>query len=154
MIECPMPQDVLKYKSKFIMNFSAREATCILIGAGLGLLGYFKLFESINGNLRIYLSVPLFLIPFVFGFFRPLGQPLEIILKQVVVDNFLYPPTRVYEIKHPEFEKYHEKRNFELLYELHEFEEDTKNKKRKKKNSNKKKDEIKIKKSKEFKGIR
>lgn len=110
MVESPIPQDILKYKAKFVANFSAREAVCLGIGAALILLGFFNLFSWVpNISYRICASAVLGLPCFMLGFFKPLGQPLEKYLTILIWDNLICPPTRRKEVHHPEFEKYDKK---------------------------------------------
>lgn len=158
MIESPMPQDILKYKAKFIANFSARETLWLTIGGIACMCGFFFFFPSISINNRIAFSGLLGLPFFAIGFIRPLGQPLERVLFQIIFDNFIVPPVRKKETHYPEFEKYEHTKRW-LLNETDVSpleEEDPKGTpaKKKKKKSKKKEQVVKIKGSKEFKAIK
>ena len=84
MIECAITQDILKYKSKFVGNFSAREALWLVIGGGTSLISYFYFLAGIEGNARMYISGAIAIPFFLIGFLRPFGQPLEKILWQII----------------------------------------------------------------------
>lgn len=147
MIECPIPQDILKFKSKFIAGFSGREVTFLMAGAGAALAMFFKILDgtAMETMTKIYISAFCAIPFFLFGFAKPLGQPLEKVLIQIVVDNFLAPPMRPYEIRRPQFEAF--SRGHESFSQN---KEEGKKKGKSKKNSK----EIKIAKSKEYKAIR
>lgn len=154
MIECPIPQDILKYKTKFVAGFSVRETVCLGLGGFVGLCGFFFLFKDLSQYPRIYLSAALIVPFFLFGFLKPLGQPLEKILLQIIYDNFVCPQVRKYEIRYPEYEKY-TKSNLQSLENNLDSGEDTEEdfKKRKRKKTKKKKKDIKVARSKEYKAI-
>jgi hypothetical protein len=157
MIESPMPQDILKYKAKFIGNFSARETLWLTIGGIACMCGYF-LFPSIsfiNNRMGFYglLGLPFFAI----GFIRPLGQPLERVLFQIIFDNFIVPPIRKKETHYPEFEKYEHTKKWLLNEKICSLEGEIPGEvpaKKRKKKSKKKEQTVKIKGSKEFKAIK
>lgn len=146
MIECPIPQDILKYKTKFIANFSIRETVCLGLGGIAGALGYILFFKNMGMYPKMYLSAILAVPFFLFGFLKPLGQPLEKILVQVIYDNFICPPIRKYEIRYPEYEKFI-KSGIQLSNSIAEENSKKTSKKKKKKQENK------AIKSKEYKAI-
>ena len=152
MIEVPIPHDILKYKAKFIANFSAREFICLSLSGILYAVLYFILLKSIPG--RMYIAAIIIFPILAIGFIRPFGQPFEKIAWNILYDNFICPIKRVYEVRHPEYEKLI-KSDIPLdncVEDNAEMESDaTKKKKKQSKKDTKKK---KIKKSKEYKGIR
>lgn len=133
MVECPMPQDILKYKPKFIMNFSVREVCCAACGIGIGLYGYFAWFSSFSDNARMACT-SLLILPFLLlGFVKLYDQPFEKIAPILVLENFIYPLKRTKEVSHPEFEKYEKTRYWMAEKEVEEDEESPSNKKKGKK---------------------
>ena len=121
MIEAPIPQDILKYKAKFIGNFSTRETICLgtgIIGSVAGYLTWFSGFE--NGTVRSSLAFVCALIPIAFGFIRPYEMPLEKAILYAVVENYIWPAKRLKETRHPEYEKYENKKSWELYGEIDE----------------------------------
>lgn len=150
MIECAIPQDILKYKAKVVGGFAAREAVCLFIGAVLGFFGFFtfgKYFD--NATAKIIVTAAFAMPAFVVGFVKPLGQPFEKIAWVIVEDNFLTPMKLLKEIRHPELEKYERTRQWMLGDEFASEE----GKGTKKKASAKKKTEIHVKPSKQYKAI-
>lgn len=102
-MEINISQDIRKFKTKDIGNFSFKEAGYIAIGAGLA----FGLY-SINGN-----NVPTAMIPFIIsamvGFLKPFGMSFLSFLKLMIKDmarqpvyinetDFEYEPDNVKEI--------------------------------------------------------
>lgn len=144
MIECAMPHDILKYKAKFIMNFTVREFVCLTTGGISCLLSYFTFLKNIPGRMYLaaLIAVPFFLI----GFTHPFGQPFEKIVGQIIFDNFICPVKRQYEIRHPEYEAFLQ---FGKITTEPTEESDKKKKSPKKQQTKEKK----IKKSKEYKAI-
>lgn len=115
MVESPMPQDILKHKTKFIMNLSIRETIFGALGLGLGVFAYFSwgsAFESQEAKMFItfIVSLPFFLI----GFVKIYEQPFEKIAFTLVLENFIYPAKRKKEVHHPEWEKYEKTRRWNL----------------------------------------
>ena len=103
MIECPIPQDILKYQAKVIGGFSAREAICIFIGGVCGVGGFFTIGSAISDITLKIIVTALFALPgLIFGFVKPLGQPFEKIVGVIIQDNFLTPTKLVKEIRHPD----------------------------------------------------
>ena len=152
MIECPVPQDILKYEAKVVGGFAAREAVCIFIGGVMGLAAFFTIGSNISDITIKIIITALFALPgFVVGFVKPLGQPFEKIIWIIIQDNFLTPVKLPKEIHHPELEKYEKTRQWMLSSEFLSEEENADKTKKKKKN---KKNEIKVKPSKQFKAMR
>lgn len=131
MIECAIPQDILKYKAKIVGNFSAREAVGLASGIIVGLGAYFTFLSDLSMDAKMYISAFLMVPFFLLGFLNPMGQPLEKYLGKVIYDNFICPSIRRKEVKYPEYELYKKEGHF-----------DAKGK------------PIKIKKSKEYKAIK
>lgn len=166
MIECAIPQDILKYKTKFIGNFTVREVACLSVGTAVGLTCYFTLFGGLSSTTKMYASAICMVPFFLFGFLKPLGQPLEKFLAQVIFDNFVCPPIRKYEVRYPEYEKFQrtgvldtekEKQSAdtaEIFNNKGSSEDKAFKKKQKKMPKQKSEQSKKIAKSKEYKGIR
>lgn len=157
MIESAIPQDILKYKQKFIGNFSLREIVCIGLGLAAGALSYFYIFGFLSGNAKVYVSAFVILPFLLFGFCKPWGQPLEKVLFFIIYDNFICPPSRKYEIRYPKFESYLKDRDYLENMGKEIVETDSSKDEKSGKNKNKKNQKnqvIKVAKSKEYKAIR
>ena len=156
MIECAIPQDILKYKAKVVGGFAAREAVCLAIGAICGFIGFFSIGKYFDDMTIKIIIIAAFAMPaFIVGFVKPLGQPFEKIAVVIVQDNFLTPSKLLKEIRHPELEKYEKTRAWMLETEEGLDGDTPKNGKKKgAKKSSGKKNEIKIKPSKQYKAMR
>lgn len=111
MIERPMPSDILKYKSKAILGFSAREAICGSIS--IGIIAYFALsvFTDIpDASVRAFVSMLPALPTLLIGFMPIYGVPFEKIIVPLIWDNVICPVKRLKEVHHPEMEQYEKKR--------------------------------------------
>lgn len=107
MVECPIPQDILKYKSKFIANLSVRETVFGGLGVGLGLWSYFGWTKGLESqDLKMFISFLVILPFFLIGFVKLYDQPFEKIAMTLVIENFIYPLKRKKEVHFREFEKY------------------------------------------------
>lgn len=96
MIEAEIPKDIMKHKTKFIGNFSLREAACGVVGAGLGVVSYLTIFSGLDNSLRTGLTLLVILPFFLLGFYRVYDMPLEKALPIIIMDNFIFPPKRLY----------------------------------------------------------
>lgn len=156
MIECQIPQDILKYKAKFVAGLTARQAVFGFFGVISGLGSYFTILSGVPSQPRLYITA-LIVIPFIlFGFINPFGMPMEKAIAQIVMDNFVVPANRLNETIHPEYEQYRKGQLTLSNTQMEENEDDDnkdKKKKTKKSNTNNKKTKT-IKKSKTYKSIR
>jgi len=93
-MEIQISQDIRKYKSKDIGNFSLKEAGFIAAGCGAGFLAYYltKSYEAAIPPLGIILA---------FGFLKPYGMTLPQFLNTAAKEMFLSP--RIY-INESDFE--------------------------------------------------
>lgn len=153
MVEAPIPQDILKYKTKFIGNFSVREASCLAAGACAILFPYMSFIKDWNIDITYKIVIAsLFGLPFfAVGFITLLGQPLEKVLFSIIMENFIYPMTRKKEIHHPEYEKYMNTRDWMKEDYMNSEENESENKKKHSKNKKKKQ---KVTNSSEYVGIK
>ena len=102
MISCPMPQDIFKYKAKFIGNFTTRQliwgglGVAASIGSYLYILPEIDIYFNLNFSQELRLYISGFLgVPFLaMGFLKIYEQPLERILPQLITDNFITPAKR------------------------------------------------------------
>lgn len=93
-MEIQITQDIRKYKTKDIGNFSFKEAGFLAVGIGAGFLVY-----KLTGNMEG--AVLPMMIVFVIGFFKPFGMTFPQFLKTVVKESILTP--RIY-INESDFE--------------------------------------------------
>jgi hypothetical protein len=117
MVEAPIPKDILKYKAKFIGNFSAREAACYAVGAVVALIFWFTVLPSWGleamEDKAIWTAIAFF-IPASFAVIKPYGLNLEKALWIFIHDNLLTPEKRLKEVRYPELEKWQKIKSFEF----------------------------------------
>lgn len=88
-MEIPISQDIRKYKTKDIGNFSFKEAGYIVLGIGVAIITY-KLLNSIEAAL-----IPLMIV-IAFGFLKPYGMTCIQFLRTVGKEK-ITPPTYIFE---------------------------------------------------------
>lgn len=157
MVESPIPQDILKYKGKFVGNLSTRETVCGALGVGMALGGYFIWFADVaDDNVKMLLCSLICLPFFLVGFLKIYDQPFEKIAPTLIKENFIYPAKRKKEVHFPEFEKYEKTRYWLSEAEKAEEEEAGAEEESGKKGKKKKKprQKISIRKSEIYKGIK
>lgn len=110
MIERPVPQDILKYKTKFAAGLSLREFGWGVGGVVVALICFFYIFAGISNMQTKAVISACFTLPFfLVGFVKIMDMPFEKAITQIFIENFIYPPIRKYEIHYPEMEKYKKK---------------------------------------------
>lgn len=114
MIECNMPQDILKYEAKWIGPFSMRQALWGGAGIIMAVLSYTVFFKNTaDVSTRIVISA-LPALPFLaFGFIKIYGQPLEKSLAVIIMDNFIKPAKRPTMHEYPALKKWEKHRCFQ-----------------------------------------
>lgn len=114
MIECNMPQDILKYEAKFVGNFTMRQTIWGGIGIAGALVGFFVFFkETSDVSTRIIASAAIALPFFAMGFLKIFGQPLEKSLAVIIMDNLIKPAKRPYKREYPTLAKWEKHRCFQ-----------------------------------------
>lgn len=89
-MEIPISQDIRKYKTKDVGNFSFKEAGFIALGLGAAFVTY----KLTGSNMEVAI-IPMMII-IVIGFFKPYGMSFFEFLRTVVADN-LTPQTYINE---------------------------------------------------------
>ncbi len=102
MVSAPIPQDILKYKAKFVLNLTVRELVCAAVAVALGAGGYMLVVDKYFPNAEFHIKAVitmLFALPaLLMGWFKPFGQPLEKVMIPFIVDNILAPSNRPNEV--------------------------------------------------------
>lgn len=101
MVGCSIPQDILKYDTKFALNLSVREIICASLSI-VGLWAGHTIAASFGLPWDAYphiIMMAIGAVPFLmWGFVKIYNQPMEKILLPIIYDNFVVPQTRLYEI--------------------------------------------------------
>lgn len=106
MLECQMPQDILKYKAKVIGGFTAREAVFLFVGGVIGIISNLTFLMSTAWLIKVVVTAFLVLPIWAFGFIQLFDLPLEKALGQIIFDNFICPMKRTNSILYPEYNKF------------------------------------------------
>lgn len=104
-MEIRISQDIRKFKTKDIGNFSFKEAGFLALGCGAGALTY----KLTGASLEIAL-IPTAII-LVIGFFKPFGLSFFEFVRTVLKENLFTPKTYIWET---DFE--YDKDGFDELY--------------------------------------
>jgi len=90
-----VPRDLTKVKSKIIMGLTKRQLICFGAAALIGVPAYFllrKLGNTLAMMGMIVIMMPLFLL----AMFEKNGQPFEVVVKNILRQQFLRPQVRPY----------------------------------------------------------
>lgn len=79
-MEIKISQDIRKFKTKDVGNFTFKEAGFLAVGASLAFVAY-----KLSGSFEVALAPMLVVI--VFGFFKPLGMSFTDFIRTVVKDR-------------------------------------------------------------------
>lgn len=96
MVQGPVPQDILKYKTKFVGNFTTREVIWGTLGVLWALAARFVFFtDGKYDAVRTPLMVVPAVICFVIGWAKLYEQPIEKVLPEIIFSNFVAPAKRL-----------------------------------------------------------
>ena len=92
-----VPKDHSKIKTKVFFGLTKRQLICFTPAVLLGVPLFFLLKES-AGNSTATLCMMMVMLPFfLLAMYEKNGQPLEVILKQMIETKFIRPKNRPYQ---------------------------------------------------------
>jgi len=92
-----VPKDLTKIKSKVIFGLTKRQLICFSAAAAIGLPLFF-LVKDVAGTTAAALCMVLAMLPmFMFAMYEKHGQPLEVIIRQIIEVKFIRPKERPYQ---------------------------------------------------------
>lgn len=92
-----VPKDLSKIKTKVFFDLTKRQLICFTPAVLLGVPLFFLLKES-AGNSTATLCMMMVMLPFfLLAMYEKNGQPLEVILKQMIETKFIRPKNRPYQ---------------------------------------------------------
>lgn len=92
-----VPKDLSKIKTKVFFGLTKRQLVCFTPAVLLGVPLFFLLKES-AGNSTAPLCMMMVMLPFfLLAMYEKNGQPLEVILKQMIETKFIRPKNRPYQ---------------------------------------------------------
>ena len=94
-----VPKDLSKVKSKVLFNLTKRQLVCFGGGALLGVPLFFLLKRHVSVSAAAMAMMVVMLPAFLFAMYERNGQPLEVLLRNIVRVCFLRPKVRPYKTK-------------------------------------------------------
>ena len=92
----PVPKDLSKVKTKVAFNLTKRQLICLAGALGVGLPLFFLLKDSAGTSLAAMAMIVVMLPCFLFAMYEKHGQPLEVVVRNVVQTKFTRPKERPY----------------------------------------------------------
>ena len=92
----PVPKDLTKVKTKVMFNLTKRQLICFTGGALIGVPLFF-LIRKPTGNSVAAMCMMLVMLPFfMLAMYEKHGQPLEVVVKNIIQTKFTRPKERPY----------------------------------------------------------
>lgn len=92
----PVPKDLTKVKTKVMFNLTKRQLICFGSGALIGVPLFFLLKGSAGVSTAAIVMVLAMLPCFLLAMYEKNGQPLEVILNNIIQTVFVRPKQRPY----------------------------------------------------------
>ena len=92
-----VPKDLNKIKSKVLFNLTKRQLICFGVAALMGVPLFFLLKDRAGTTAAAMVMILVMLPGFLFGVYEKNGQPLEVVLRQIMESCFIRPKERPYQ---------------------------------------------------------
>lgn len=92
-----VPKDLNKIKSKVLFNLTKRQLICFGVAALMGVPLFFLLKDGAGTTAAAMVMILVMLPGFLFGVYEKNGQPLEVVLRQIMESCFIRPKERPYQ---------------------------------------------------------
>ena len=92
----PVPKDLSKVKTKVAFNLTKRQIVCFAVALLLGLPLFFLLKDSTGTSLASMAMIAVMLPFFMLAMYEKHGQPLEVVVKNIIQTKFTRPKERPY----------------------------------------------------------
>ena len=99
MIYVDVPRDFSKIKSKVLLNLTARQLACFGGGALIGVPLFFLLRKPLGPSTAVMIMMFAMLPAFLLAMYEKNGQPLEVVLRNMVQVIFKRPKQRPYKTR-------------------------------------------------------
>lgn len=93
----PVPKDLSKVKTKVAFNLTKRQIVCFAAALILGLPLFFLLKDSAGTSLSTLVMIVIMLPCFLMAMYEKHGQPLEVVVKNIIQTKFIRPKERPYQ---------------------------------------------------------
>ena len=91
-----VPKDLTKIKSKVLFNLTKRQLICFGLAALMGVPLFFLLKGGIGTTAAAMVMIVVMLPGFLVGVYEKNGQPLEVVVRNVIQTKFTRPKERPY----------------------------------------------------------
>lgn len=91
-----VPRDLTRVKSKIIMGLTKRQLICFGAAALIGVPSYFLLRKLGNNTIAMLCMIVIMMPLFLLAMYEKNGQPFEVVVKNIVRQQFLRPKVRPY----------------------------------------------------------
>ena len=92
-----IPKDLTKVKSKVLFGLTRRQLICFGAAVLVGVPLFFLLKDTVNSSAATLCMILVMLPFFLFAMYERHGQPLEVILGQMIQTLFIRPKERPYQ---------------------------------------------------------
>ena len=92
-----VPKDLTKVKTKVLFNLTKRQLICFGSGALIGVPLFFLLKDSAGTGLAEMAMIIVMLPCFLVAMYEKHGQPLEVVIKNIIQTKFTLPKVRPYQ---------------------------------------------------------
>ena len=92
----PVPKDLSKVKTKVAFTLTKRQIVCFADALLIGLALFFLLKGSAGTNLAAMAMIVVMLPCFLLAMYEKHGQPLEVVVKNIIQTKFTRPKERPY----------------------------------------------------------
>lgn len=93
----PIPKDLTKVQTKVALGLTKRQLVCFGAAAAVGLPLFFVLRGVIPSSAAAMIMILVMLPFFMFAMYQRHGQPLEVVIKNIVETKFMRPKVRPYQ---------------------------------------------------------
>ena len=93
----PVPKDLTRVKSKLVFNLTKRQIICFSLGALAGVPLFFLTKGAVGTSVASLLMIMAMIPFFMFAMYERHGQPLEVVVWQIIQCSFIQPKERPYQ---------------------------------------------------------
>ena len=93
----PVPKDLSKIKTKVAFNLTKRQIVCFAVALIVGLPLFFLLKDSAGTSAASFVMIVVTLPCFLMAMYEKHGQPLEVVVKNIIQTKFVRPKERPYQ---------------------------------------------------------
>ena len=93
----PVPKDLSKIKTKVAFNLTKRQIVCFAVALIVGFPLFFLLKDSAGTSAASFVMIVVMLPCFLMAMYEKHGQPLEVVVKNIIQTKFVRPKERPYQ---------------------------------------------------------